>query len=155
MYPAKQLSTGDAARPAANQTNLAIKAAVGLMAFGKLTNQQNYTTIGQSLAGTIYNDGLGTNQPKSRFTFQHGDNAPWTTTSNLLPDYLMKLNTFDTAAFSMQSSWYHQVRSASGVPLDSDLGWTKTDWMLWAGATSSFSTMSMFVTIYIRTWQTD
>jgi hypothetical protein len=57
----------------------------------------------------------------------------------------MKLNAFDTAAFSMQSSWYPQVRSDSGVALESDLGWTKTDWMLWGGATSSSSTMSMFI----------
>jgi hypothetical protein len=57
----------------------------------------------------------------------------------------MKLNTFDAAAFSMQSSWYPQVRFDSAVALDSDLGWAKTDWMLWAGATSSPSTMSMFV----------
>jgi hypothetical protein len=135
LYPAKQLSTDDAAGPAANQINLAIKAAVGLTTF----------TMGQSFARTIYDDGLGTDQAKSHFTRQYGDDASWTTTFNLFPDYLMKLNTFDTAAFSMQSSWYHQVLSASGVPLHSDLGWTKTDWMLWTGATSSFSTMSMFI----------
>lgn len=145
LYPATQLSTDDAAGPATNQTNLAIKASVGLTAFGSLTNQQNCTSIGQSFANTINNDGLGTDQAKTHFTLQYGDDTSWTTTFNLFPDYLMKLNTFDTAAFSMQSSWYPQVRSDSAVALDSNLGWVKTDWMLWAGATNSPSTMSMFV----------
>jgi len=39
LYPTTQLSTDDAAGPASNQTNLAIKATVGLTAFGALTNR--------------------------------------------------------------------------------------------------------------------
>lgn len=68
MYLTKQLLTDDAAGPAANQTNLAIKAAVGLTAFGALTKQQNYTAVGQLFAKKIYNDGLGTDQEKTHFT---------------------------------------------------------------------------------------
>jgi len=48
-----------------NQNNLAIKAAVGLMALGALTCQQNYSSMGQSFANTIYKDGLGTDQVKT------------------------------------------------------------------------------------------
>jgi len=81
----------------------------------------------QLFANTIYDNGLGADQAKIHFTLQYGDDDSWTTTFNLFPDYLMKLNTFDTAAFSMQSSWYPLARSHSAVALDSDLGWTKTD----------------------------
>jgi hypothetical protein len=145
LYPDTQLSTDDAAGPAANQTNLAINAAVGLTAFGTLTNQQNYTTMGKSSAATLCSASLGVDKAKAHFTLQYGDDTSWATTFNLFPDSLIKLNTFDASAYAMQSSWYTQVRSDAGVALDGALEWTKTDWMLWAGAASSASTMSMFV----------
>jgi hypothetical protein len=77
LYPAKQLPADDAAGLAANQTNL------GLAAFGELTYQRNYTTMGQPFARTIYNDDLGTDEAKSHFTLQYGDDASWTTAFNL------------------------------------------------------------------------
>jgi Domain of unknown function (DUF1793)/Domain of unknown function (DUF4965) len=145
LYPEKQLSTDDFAGPAANSTNLAIKAAIGLTAFGALTNQAKYTTIGHNFGRRIYNDGLGTDQGKTHFTLQYGDGNSWATTFNLFPDYLMKLETFDPAAFEMQSSWYRKVRSDAGLALDSKLDTAKTDWMMWAGTTSSPDTLKMAV----------
>ncbi len=139
------MSTDDSAGPAANQTNLAVKAAIGLTAFGALTNQPYYTEIGQDFASIIYDDGLGTDSAKTHFTLQYGNDKSWSTTFNLFPDCLMKLNTFNTSAFDMQSSWYSTVRSEAGVALDNELEWAKTDWQLWPGATSSNSTMKMFV----------
>lgn len=69
------MSTDDAAGPATNQTNLTIKAAVGLTAFSALTNQQKYTSVGQSFANKIYNEGLSTDQAKTHFTLQYGDDT--------------------------------------------------------------------------------
>jgi hypothetical protein len=145
LYLEKQLSTDDAAGPAANQTNLAIKAAVALTAFGALSNQQNYIDMGLQHAKLLYEDGLGTDSAKTYFTLQYGDDTSWSTTFNLFPDLLMGLKTFPQAAYDMQSSYYPKIRSPGGVALDSALDWAKTDWMLWAGATSSRETMGMFV----------
>jgi len=145
IYIAKQLSTDDAAGPAANQTNLAIKAAVGLTSFGNLASLPNYIVVGQTFALTLYENRLGTDSARTHFTLQYGDDPSWATMFNLFPDYLMKLNTFSASAYDMQSSWYPQVRSLGGLALDSALDWTKTDWMLWAGATSSKDTMNIFV----------
>lgn len=68
LYPATQLSTDDAAGAAPNQTNLAIKAAVGLTSFGAMFNMSNYTTKGQEFGTTIYDDGVGTDAAKTHFT---------------------------------------------------------------------------------------
>lgn len=70
LYPDYQLSTDDAAGPATNQTNLAIKAAVGLTSFGGISGDTSYTSKGQGFATTIYDDGLGTDANKTHFTLQ-------------------------------------------------------------------------------------
>lgn len=76
LYPTEQLSTSDADGPAANQTNLAIKAAVGLTAFASLTGQQNYTTTGQLFAKSIYYDGLGTDRRRHILLFSMATTRP-------------------------------------------------------------------------------
>lgn len=49
----------------------------------------------------------------------------------------MGLGTFNHSAYTMQSNFYPTVRATAGVPLDSELDWSKTDWQLWAGSTGS------------------
>ena len=143
-----QLSTDDAAGPLANQTNLAIKAAIGLTAFGRLFSQPNYTEIGLQYANRLYIEGLGTDADKTHFVLEYGNSASYTTAFNLYPDRLLKLGTFSQKAFDMQAAFYPMIRAEAGVPLDNRVNWGKTDWMLFAGASSPAadnSTKGMFI----------
>lgn len=144
-----QLSTDDGAGPLANQTNLAIKAAIGLNAFGKLFSFQNYTQTGLRYANELYAQGLATDAEKPHFLLHYGGKSTtYTTTFNLYPDTLLNLNTFPQAAFDMQSAYYPTARADVGVALDSRVPWSKTDWMLFSAASSpgaENSTRTMFV----------
>ncbi|ESZ92841.1 hypothetical protein SBOR_6772 [Sclerotinia borealis F-4128] len=74
---ALQLSTNDATGLLTNETNLAIKAAVGLKAFASLASEtySNYSTIGDTHATQIYtDDGLGTDADKTHFVLNCPDN---------------------------------------------------------------------------------
>ncbi|KAI4160954.1 MAG: hypothetical protein L6R39_000160, partial [Caloplaca ligustica] len=100
---ASQLSTDDGTGPLPNQTNLAIKAAVGLTAFGAMFNEQNYTNIGLDHANQLYNNSLATDTEKTHFLLQYpqslnGPNTTYSTTFNLYGDSLLGLNTFPSAA---------------------------------------------------------
>ncbi|KAI9828867.1 MAG: hypothetical protein M1819_006482 [Sarea resinae] len=147
LYPAQQLSTDDGAGFIANQTNLAIKAAVALAAFGNLTSNATYTAAATSFAKTIYTDGVGLDANRTHFTLQYGNDTTWTLTFNLYPDVLLGLDVFPAAAYALQASFYPSVRQPAGVPLDSNVNWSKTDWMLFAAATTpaNHSTTAMFV----------
>lgn len=131
-----QLSTDDGAGPLANQTNLAIKAAVGLTAFGQMYSQPRYTEIGRQYSDALYAHGLGTDAGRRHFLLQYGRSDSYTTTFNLYPDNLLNLGTFPPAAFGMQAAFYPTARAEAGVPLDNRVPWGKTDWMLFAGASS-------------------
>lgn len=132
-----QISTDDNIAPTANQTNLAIKAAVGLVAYGTLFNEPNYTETGKSYANTLYNEGLATDPAKTHFTKNYPGNADsYIITYNLFPDVLLQLGTFPPAAAAMEAAYYPRVRATTGVPLDSGVTYGKTDWMNFAGAAS-------------------
>ena len=129
-----QLSTDDGAGPLPNQTNLAIKAAVGLTAFGAMSGMDNYTAVGLNYSSVLYDQGLGTDANKTHFTLEYGNDTTFTTAFNLYPSVLLNLSTFPTAAFDMETAFYPTVREEAGVPLDSRVDWGKTDWMHFAAA---------------------
>ncbi|KAK1059515.1 hypothetical protein LTR74_012552 [Friedmanniomyces endolithicus] len=118
LYPTKQLSSDDGLGSIRNQTGLAIKAAIALNAYGVMTGQRNYSDIGKRFAKTLAETGAGE------------------LVYNLYPDVLLNLSTFPAAAYAMQSSYYSMVRMPGGVPLDSLVGFGKTDWMMFAAATA-------------------
>ncbi|KAJ5223877.1 hypothetical protein N7468_008419 [Penicillium chermesinum] len=57
---ANQLSSNDAAGPLPNETNLAIKAAIGIKAFGVLSDLDEYSNIADDHGELFFNQGLGT-----------------------------------------------------------------------------------------------
>jgi hypothetical protein len=141
-----QLSTNDAAGPLPNETNLAIKSAVGLNAFGKLAGLTKYSRIGKEYAHTLYNDGLATDKVKSHFVLRYRrHNKSWKIPFNLYADVLLDLHTFDQAALDMGCDFYPSVRSKAGMALDNRQDWAKTDWNIWTAGTCTGSSRDMFV----------
>lgn len=99
---ANQLSTNDAAGPLPNETNLAVKAAVGLKAFSALSGLSNVSAIGDVHAKLLWNHGLSTDNTTSptHFTLQYPNNhTTHKLTFNLYPDILLSLATFPPRRF--------------------------------------------------------
>ncbi|KAJ5342586.1 hypothetical protein N7541_011710 [Penicillium brevicompactum] len=143
---ANQLSSNDAAGPLANETNLAIKAAVGLKAFGQMSGDEYYSRVGDDHANIIFQQGLGTDQNQTHFVLQYPDYPEtWKTPYNLFPDVLLGLDTFPKAANQMSSAFFASVRGEYGVPLDNRQDWAKSDWNMWLAGTFERSTRDEFV----------
>ncbi|KAI9657961.1 MAG: hypothetical protein M1821_002618 [Bathelium mastoideum] len=145
LYPVNQLSTTDGLGAFTNMTSLAIKAAVGLSAYGALSGESNYTTKGQSFASTILTNGLGTavssvtGEPYLTLTY---GNTSWYLQFNLYPDELLGLDTFqNTSIFKDQTDFYPTVRQEGGVPIDDGADWGKTDWDSWVAAYATNTTV--------------
>ncbi|KUJ23207.1 DUF1793-domain-containing protein [Mollisia scopiformis] len=135
-----QLSTNDAAGPLVNETNLAVKGALGLKAFGLLSGMSNYSSLGDAHANLLYTQGLATDAAKTHFALTY-PSAPstWKVTFNLYPDVLLNLSTFPTAAYKMEDTFYPTIRASGGVALDDRQWWAKSDWNIWAAGTASAS----------------
>ncbi|KAJ5933262.1 hypothetical protein N7516_007751 [Penicillium verrucosum] len=143
---ANQLSSNDAAGPLANETNLAIKAAVGLKAFGEMSGDEFYSRIGEEHANIFFQQGLGTDKDQTHFVLEYPDwPDTWKTPYNLFPDVLLGLETFSDAAYQMGSRFFTSVRGEYGVPLDNRQDWAKSDWNMWLAGTFETSTRDEFV----------
>lgn len=136
LYPTAQLSSDDGAGPIANQTGLAIKAAIALNAYGRMTGQSNCSDLGRHFAHVLYVDGVGTDAARTHFTQVQYDDSSWGMEYNLYLDVLLELDTFPKDAYSMETNFLPNVRMEHGVPLDSRVDWGKTDCMHFAAATA-------------------
>lgn len=149
LYPSDQLSTVDAITSSANQTGLAMSAAVGLKALGALFDLSNYTWYGESFADTIYTDtgiGLDNTSGSTHLTYNYGYTDSWLTAFHLFPDALLELDTFPSAVAELEAAWYSDQYAAlagvSGGVLyaepgnGDDVNFMISEWALWAGAVS-------------------
>ncbi|KAF2144083.1 uncharacterized protein K452DRAFT_223453 [Aplosporella prunicola CBS 121167] len=147
LYPTNQFSTNDGLGKFTNMTNLGVKAAVGLAAYGELSGSTNYTDKGKEFAGTIW-EGLGTavtDDTETRyFTLTYG-NSTWFLTFNLYADKLLGLEVFDDEVYTAQSAFYPTVRDEWGVAIEGAVVWAKTDWQMWTAAFSEEGTQEMFI----------
>ena len=143
-YPSNQLSLNDALGPIANQTNLAMKAAVGLSIYGKITNQDDYTTQGKSIAHALYEERLGTDADGTYFTIQYG-NDTWFLVYNHYGDLLFNLDLFSDEAYNATTKFYPTVRKEAGVALEGGIDWGQTNWQGFVAATVGGTTRDLFI----------
>lgn len=144
LYPAAQLSLNDALGALANQTNLAVKAAVGLVTYGALTGHKNYTAIGKHFGDKIWTGQLGTDSTGTHFLIQYGI-PPWFLVYNHYPDLLFGLNALPDEVYNATAEFYPTVRSVAGLPLDGSIGWGQTNWQSFVAATVGGNTREMFI----------
>ncbi|KAE8218857.1 hypothetical protein CF319_g7341 [Tilletia indica] len=151
LIPASALSTDDFSGTASNQTNLAIKGITGLAAMAVIAD-----IIGVSKDAAIYRNisqeyvsawqFLALDNKKTHTKLLYQQDGSWGTLYNLFADRLLNLNLVSKSIYDIQDAWYPQVAEEYGVPLDSRHKWTKSDWAMFAAATSgSSATRNQFV----------
>lgn len=120
LYPSSQLISVDSIRGYANQTALAMQSAMGLKAASILLNNDTYAEAAASYATKIYDEALGLDgssvENSTHFTYYYGQNDTWNVVFAAYSDVLLELDTFPSAAWEMQSSWYLDQMQDLGLP---------------------------------------
>ena len=141
LYPAKQQSSIDSIGATANQTVLAMYAAIGLTSFGALTGLENYTAVGKSFVPVILE--LGTDPEKTHFMAHYNDDSSsWVSTYPFAYDKMLRLGTFNESTYAMQSKWYEGELHTYGMQLFSGVTYAVGSLVSWCAATSSNSVRS-------------
>ncbi|GAA6018449.1 hypothetical protein JCM11491_007002 [Sporobolomyces phaffii] len=144
LLPANQLSTDDFAGQLANQTNLAVKAIVGIGAMAELANQTgrwtdwiHYRSVAKAYVEEWWKLAmvdLEGPHPHAKLAYQEPES--WGTLYNLFGDRILSLDLFPKELYEHQAKFYKTKREKFGVPLDSRHYWAKTDWQLFAAAST-------------------
>ena len=139
LKPENQLCTDDFAGHLSNNLNLAMKATVGLGAYGRLCKAagekaEKYTKVAQSFASEI--TAFISRFTHSPLTWDSGEET-YALKYNLAFDKLLGLNLFSVSLYEKETDGYLRRLNKFGVPLDSRKPYTKSDWICWVASLTS------------------
>ena len=139
LDPENQLCTDDFAGHMPHNANLAIKAILGIGAFGQLCER-----LGRAEDAARY---LATARDWAQRWAQMADDGAsyrlafdqpgtWSQKYNLVWDRILGLNLFDPAIAEKELAHYRTRLNRYGLPLDSRKAYTKLDWLVWSACLS-------------------
>jgi len=135
LDPEEQLCTDDFMGHLAHNSNLSIKAILGLAAYGDLCrirgDEQNATKY-MELAKQDAEHWVKVAEDGGHSRLAFDKPHTWSQKYNLVWDRILGLNVFPPGVAGQEVAYYKQMMQRYGVPLDSRTHLTKTDWSLWS-----------------------
>jgi hypothetical protein len=134
--PENQLSTDDFMGHLAHNTNLSIKATLGLASFaylcevlGDKAKAAQYQALAKDFAARWVKEA----DDGDHFRLAFDKPGSWSQKYNLVWDKILGFNLFPDAVFRKEMAFYRKTMNPFGVSLDSRRNGTvaKTDWSLW------------------------
>ncbi len=133
--PANQLSTDDFMGHLAHQTNLSIKATLGLGAYARLAKMlgkpeaAEYERTAKAFADRWVKEA----DDGDHFRLAFDQKGSWSQKYNLVWDKILDLDLYGDAVRRKEMAYYRKVKSAYGIALDSrqNATPTKLDWTVW------------------------
>lgn len=135
--PGEQLCTDDFAGHLAHNTNLSVKAIVGIEAYAMLLGQMG-DAEGQSkyhkIAKEMAVDWEKRASAGDHFMLAFGQPDTWSMKYNLVWDLIFGSGLFSKEVYEKELAWYVGKINTYGTPLDSRATYTKSDWICWCAA---------------------
>ena len=136
--PGNQLSTDDFTGHLARNTNLSIKAIMGMAAFAEMAEMRGETDVAdhyrsaakEGVKWWMENSDLGDHYALT-FDDKGNNNDTWSQKYNMVWDQVMGWDMFPAEVAEKELAYYKGKLNDFGLPLDNRSRFTKTDWELW------------------------
>ncbi len=135
--PGEQLCTDDFAGHLAHNTNLSIKAIVGIESYAMILKQlgkeEDYVKY-HKLAKEMAEDWEKRAAAGDHYMLAFGRPDTWSQKYNMVWDKLFGSELFSQEVYEKELAWYIKKQNQYGTPLDSRMNDTKSDWICWSAA---------------------
>ena len=135
--PGDQLCTDDFAGHLEHNTNLSVKAIMGIEAYAMLAEmlgEQEEADKHYALAKEMAADWEVRANAGDHYVLAFGKPETWSLKYNLVWDKVWGSNLFSEEVYEKEIAYYIQNTLEYGTPLDSRCNYTKSDWILWCVA---------------------
>jgi len=137
LDPGEQLCTDDFGGHLAHNTNLSIKAIMGIEGYsiimenlGDQKAREKYHKLAKEMAAEWEKNACA----GDHYSLVFGDSDTWSMKYNLVWDKLFGSQLFSEDVYQKELAWYVQKLNKYGTPLDSRKDYSKSDWILWCVA---------------------
>lgn len=135
--PGSQLCTDDFAGHLAHNTNLSVKAILGIEGYaqilkllGRLDLSRQYHTLAREMAKNWEKRAVSDSHYRLAFDKENS----WSLKYNLVWDKIFNSQLFSQDVYEKELLYYVSKQNTYGVPLDNRASYTKSDWILWCAA---------------------
>jgi len=152
--PGNQMNTDVFTGLSAHNTNLSIKAILGIASYARLADMLDKNGIAEKYSEEARLQALkwtklADDGDHYRFAFNQPDT--WSQKYNLAWDKIMKIDVFPHEVREKEVAYYLTKQNKYGLPLDSRHSYTKADWVVWTATLSpNIETFQQFISPLYR-----
>lgn len=134
LDPENQLCTDDFAGHFAHNTNLSIKAIMGVASYGKMAEMLGKKDVAEKYLGEARKmaerwEQMANDGDHYRLTFDK--EGTWSQKYNMVWDGLFETQLFADSIRAKELAFYKTKQNTYGLPLDNRKDYTKSDWIIW------------------------